>query len=488
MLTIVIALLLGLLPWCFGTVILYSLLYQPRGWHYGHHLVVIGAGSYIGYITFAGLMYHLQANNLPALSITLLIALALACALICWMLGQLGRYRYQLTRQAEISVSLSLSSYQPKWLLLLLGCWLTAQFGFVAFEVALRPTVSWDSVTYWSRPVKVFIEWQQSKPEQGNINFGQRHPSTVILLNSWAAYAAQLNEGRTFLYAPWLALYSGVLCAATGTVWILTGRLLFGLITAILVASSPVVTAHVILSGYADIWIATGLFYSTVILVLRVVTWKPAISITWSFVAGSLTFIKSAGISYTMLLIAVALLAWITDTSRIKWAIATIVLGIGAISYVYLNGIDLSVAGHRLAFDNKIGQLSVGRYVGLLELSAINSARDNLLASLVWNASYQMTTSVFLLTLTYAMWKPTRWREFFAAYALFLVLGLFFYAVAAQVMSDHFLTYSSPDNDSGLTRFSQGWFLVCILVAARFFIANHNPVATSPKTELHLPK
>ena len=466
-------LLVSLLPWAVGVAMMYALLYQPKRWHVGQHLIVIGLGSYIGYVILALTMYQLQARNLPVFS-SWILAWALAGVMICWVIGQLGRYRLRLIPTTETDFGREPKLTGPRWLILLLGSWLIAQVGFVVSEVALRPATSWDSLVYWTRFTANFIEWQQSDPTEGSIRLGRRHPSTIHLLNSWAAYAGQINEGKTFLYAPWLALYAGLLLSAIGLTLKLSGNLALGLLVGILIASSPVITAHAALAGYADIWLAAGVFFSAAILALFNVSWKPTIAVIWIFIAISLTFIKSAGISYTVLLSGVALAAWGVSRSRLKWATMAVLVVIIGIGYFYTTGFDTSILGYRLAFNPDSSSIRVGRYRGEISFTELVVAAHNIWFAFIYNTSYFIASLILLAAFLSVALHYGFWHQFNPAYTLILGLALVLYVGLAQEFSGHFLTYSSPDRDTGLTRFSQGWFLVSALLISYIIRAHSN--------------
>lgn len=455
-------LLLGLLPWGLGVGMLYALLYQPKQWHPGHHLIVIGLGSYIGYMLLALSMYQLQARNLPVFS-SWLITWGIAGVTICWVLGQVGRHRYKLIPQDKSFPQRGLNATEPTWLLSILAGWLILQLGFVSYEVAFRPAVSWDSMSYWTRYTSNFLQWQHSDPVRGDSTLGWRHPSTIHLLNVWAAYTGQISAGSVFLYVPWLALYAGIVLSATGCAWVLTGKLAFGFISGILLSSSSLITAHISLAGYADIWMAAGLFFSAAALVLAGASWRPMITVMWIFIAFSLTFIKAAGASYTILLICVALGACCVCRLQLQWLIATIVAASLAAGYFFITGVDASIMGYQLTFEPTNSIIRVGHYTGVVDLTKLGPAAANMWFAYFRNASYLLTVFIIGIALTSTVLHYNFWRHFNPAYTVFLTLGLLLHSIMAQSFSDYFLTHSNPDMDTGLTRFSQGWFLVSLL-------------------------
>lgn len=458
--------LMGLLPWLTGTGMVYALLYQSNRWHPGHHLIAIGLGCYVGFLLLALLMYQLQSRNLPVFS-NWLIAWAIAGLLICWAIGGLSRFLSKEKR--DLAPNSERTMPHGRWALWLIGIWggwLVLQLSFIIFEGIVRPVSAWDTLAYWTRFVVGFLGWQEADPTQGNAQLGWRHPSTIHLLNIWHAYASNTGTAGLSLLTPWLAIYISIILASIGFVWLITKSLAWGLVVGILVTSSPVIGAQAVLSGYADIWLAAGLLLTVAILPLASVSGKVAFSGTWLLLATSLVFLKSAGISYSALIIMCALAAWVVSLTKVRWAfIATLSAATGLI-YLMSSGFDLTVAGYPLLFDSESNQVRVGRYSGAVQFSNYDEALNNLWFALMSNSSYLLTGLLLIVSLFMVVKKPAYWRGFTPAYSLFLGIGLLLYALVAQGFSDHFLVYSSPDKDTGLTRFSQGWFLVSALTLA----------------------
>lgn len=473
MITALSGLLLSLLPWFVGAVMVYALLYQTKRWHPGLHLIAIGLGCYVGYALLALLMYQLQARNLPVFSIWL-VACMVAAMLICWIAGEAGRHHCNRTPIGHLTLRPELTKTEPKWLILIFGAWLTLQFGFVAYEVALRPSVSWDSVWYWANRAPQFIQWQESNPSLDNSALQWlRHPSTIHLLNAWAAYTGLLNGGKLFLYTPWLALCCSILVAAIGFTWAVTGKLVWGLIVAILIVSSSVVTANIALAGYADIWLAAGLFFSAAILPLMNASWKPAGFITWVFVAGSLTFIKASGVSYSILLILAFWLTWIIGRAKPRWIIVGTLTLSATLGCLYANGFDASIAGYQVSWDMAKRQITVGHYSGIYNLSNFDIAMRNLGSSHIIRASYLNAITVLALALVSLVMYFRHWRHLNSfIFTLLVALGMVLHSLLAQLFSDYFLTFSRPDRDTGLTRFSMGWFFVALLTLSHLIKAH----------------
>lgn len=456
--------LIGLLPWLTGTGMVYALLYQSKRWHPGHHLIAIGLGCYVGFLLLALLMYQLQSKNLPVFS-NWLIAWAIAGVLICWVIGQLSRFLSKEERDLEPNSKRTMPHGRwVLWLIGILGAWLVLQLSFIIFEGIVRPVSAWDTLAYWTRFVVGFIGWQEADPTQGNAQLGWRHPSTIHLLNIWHAYASNIRTAGLFLLTPWLAIYMSIILASIGFVWLTTQSLACGLLVGILVTSSPVIGAQAVLSGYADIWLAAGLLLTVAILPLASVSRKVAFSGTWLLLATSLVFLKSAGISYSALIILCAVAAWVVSRAKVRSVIIAAVFTAAGGIYLISNGFDLTVAGYPLLFDAETNQVRVGRYSGMIQFGRFDEALTNLWFAFITTSSYLLSALILVAGCLSVATNSGYWKTFTPAYGLFLAVGLLLYALAAQGFSEHFLFYSNPDKDTGLTRFSQGWFLVSTLI------------------------
>lgn len=452
----------------------YALFYQVKRWHPGHHLIAIGLGCYVGFLLLALLMHQLQSRNLPVFS-NWLIAWAIAGLLICWVIGQLSRFfcKHEPNLEQNLEIRNPYNRW-ALWLIGILGSWLVLQLSFIILEGVLMPASAWDTIAYWTWSVGHFLGWQETDPYQGSAQLGWRHPSTIHLLNIWHAHASNTRTEGLSLLTPWLAIYISIIMASIGFVWLITKSLAWGLLVGILVTSSPVIGAQAVLNGYADIWLAAGLFLTVAILPLASVSGKVAFSAIWLFVATSMVFLKSAGISYSTLVILCALAAWVVSRTKVRWTLIAALFTAGGLIYLMSNGFDLTVADYPLLFDSETKQLRVGRYSGMVQFGSFGEALTNLWFAFITSSSYLISALILVVGCVSAAAKPGHWKTFTPAYGLFLAIGLLLYALVAQSFSDHFLLYSSPNKDTGLTRFSQGWFLVSTLILSHI-IRTYSP-------------
>jgi hypothetical protein len=162
-------------------------------------------------------------------------------------------------------------------------------------------------------------------------------------------------------------------------------------------------------------------------------------------------------------------MAWIVSQGR-AWAL---VLGISSLlsflGYLYKFGFDANLFNRRIAYLPETGQLIIGRYQGIYGDMQWNTIFSNMWYALVSSSSYLMTSLLVIIVLIVAVLRRHIFRQFKPALSLFVGFGLLIHAILAQGVNTYFLTYSSPDLDTGLTRFSQAWFFVSILLFVNLY-------------------
>lgn len=464
--------LIDILPWILGIGVLYALLYLPGSWNLGHHLIIVGAGSYIGYLLLALLMYALQSNNIAVFSIWL-PASATTITFLCWFAGQFFRYKNEkkisTSKPQTMTLQKTEKETEPKWLIIPIAIYLCIQLSFIAVEVAVRPAVSWDSVWYWTTYVAQFLEWQNTNPHEGTAQLQHRHPATLHLINAWSAYAGTKANAPYFLFMPWLLLYVGTTIAIIGFLLTLTKELTLGLLGAVLLGSYPMFAAQTALAGYADIWLAAGIFFSFALIALIKVTCALPLLVSWLFFVLGLAFLKSAGLTYALIVIFAASFAWIMSSFEKKWTLAATALILLTIYLLYAQGFDTMIGNYPISFHPETQSVKVGRYSGTLNLDHSYTALYNLWFSFVWHSSYALALAAILVTLLYTFVASELWRRARVAYGLLLILGLLAHSFFSQTISSQVLFNSAPGQDTGLTRFSMGLFLISPLMMLYIF-------------------
>ncbi len=141
--------------------------------------------------------------------------------------------------------------------------------GYLALrEILLRPTFPWDAWDAWAVKSKAWFllghfapfvsatQWLHSAPGAAYTGPAWSYPAALAWLQIWFASAAG-GWIEPVVNLPWLALWIGLLLAHYGQWRALGLSALRAVAFSYVLASVPLITVHVALAGYADLWIAT---------------------------------------------------------------------------------------------------------------------------------------------------------------------------------------------------------------------------------------
>ncbi|MEP6483013.1 MAG: hypothetical protein ABJB01_01100 [Rudaea sp.] len=134
-------------------------------------------------------------------------------------------------------------------------------------EILLRPTFPWDAWDAWAVKSKAWFmlghyvpfvamkDWIATSGPDSFTGVAWSYPSTLGWIQVWFASAAG-GWVEPIVNLPWFALWIGLLFAHYGQ-WRALGLSVTRARVAIyLFASLPLITVHVALAGYADLWVA----------------------------------------------------------------------------------------------------------------------------------------------------------------------------------------------------------------------------------------
>lgn len=156
-----------------------------------------------------------------------------------------------------------------KIILLIAGFLSVVYRGYLALrEILLRPTFPWDAWDAWAVKSKTwfllghyapFVSATQWVDAAGAVDYtgpAWSYPAALAWLQIWFASAAG-GWIEPMVNLPWIALWIGLLLAHYGQWRALGFSALRAAAFAYVLASLPLLTVHVALAGYADLWIAT---------------------------------------------------------------------------------------------------------------------------------------------------------------------------------------------------------------------------------------
>jgi hypothetical protein len=272
----IVSLLFGqLLVWAFGIALLALVPLRtpagaelvaapvPRAW-------IFGCGWFAGAfvltlwmraLSLAGIAFSVVAVGLPLLCVVLAAV---------WLTRRRTNaiQNFSVRTLAHDLTGAELRDWQrAAWIALL--AWLALRYALLLAEDLWRPLYPWDAWTQWGTKARVWFELKTMTPfvplaqwlQPGNVAYidtAPQYPATVPLLQVWSA----LLLGRwddALINLPWWLTAVAFAFALFGFLVQRGLPRLWALVVTWLVASLPILNAHVALAGYADLAMATYL-------------------------------------------------------------------------------------------------------------------------------------------------------------------------------------------------------------------------------------
>ena len=203
----------------------------------------------------------------------------------------------------------------------------------LASEVLLRPTFPWDAWDAWAVKSKTWYllghyaayvspgEWLAHPDAELYTGPTWDYPSTLSWMQVWFASAAG-DWIEPLANLPWVALWVGLLLGHYGQWRALGLDRTRALIFVYVLGSLPLLTMHVALAGYADLWVATIFGFG----VLSWLRWQEQRDGAQLFLAltcaVTLSLLKHEGIVWCLMLLLAIVFA--TLSSRWRWRSAWI--------------------------------------------------------------------------------------------------------------------------------------------------------------------
>jgi hypothetical protein len=246
------------LPWLAGALAVHATAGRQAGM-----AAVIGFGFFVGQLFVIALLLAWDAAGLALSFAPPAVLLAAACAGLAWRAARPPR---PMRRPPP-----------PRWRGLttlavgLLLALIASRFGLMASEVIARPVFAWDAWMNWVPRAIVWFdhdqltpfvlppEWLAAPASEEVYTLGNwrasGYPPGVPLMLLWTMLGAGTAD-HTLLFLPWLlapvafslVLWEQLYRAGTGT--------LVALLAVYAFISPPLVATHVMLVGYADLWLA----------------------------------------------------------------------------------------------------------------------------------------------------------------------------------------------------------------------------------------
>lgn len=405
-----------------------------------------------GYGTLIGLLLTALAVNVSARTHTahawlyaapLLTLIACAALAVTWR-----RRRYATPALAHADAR------EPRWQRGLLGFLLALLIarGVVALrEIWLRPTYPWDAWSAWAVRAKTWFllgdhvpfvslrDWlQQAPPGAAHTSVAWAYPNTLGWIDVYFASAAG-GWIEPLINLSWFALWCAMLLAHYGQ-WRALGltrtRALFCIY---LLGSLPLLTVHVALAGYADLWVAV--VYSLAMLAwMRWLQYRDTAQLVLAIVlALALPLLKFEGAIWCALLLMMYAFGTLSQRWRVRAAVvvgiaaAAVIFGLPAWLFAQLGWID----AHGTVVDQRLGPFAL-----LLRLSWHGEALSGVADALFFTPNWHLLWWIVPVVIAW------RWRELVARDELRLpallllasvgALALLFFGTAAAAWAQSF--------------------------------------------------
>jgi hypothetical protein len=230
----------------------------------GYWPTAFGYGLVLG-LLFAAAASDLFARADPAHAITRgwlpLTVFVLVVVVVAWW-----RSRARVPASATVP-----SRKMEKWKIALF-CAALASLAWRAYialrEILLRPTFPWDAWDAWAVKSKAWFllghyapfvsmgQWISGTSGESYSGPAWSYPAALAWLQVWFASAAG-GWIEPLINLPWLALWVGMLLGHYGQWRALGLTRMRAMAFVYFLGSLPLITVHVALAGYADLWIAT---------------------------------------------------------------------------------------------------------------------------------------------------------------------------------------------------------------------------------------
>ena len=285
-------------------------------------------------------------------------------------------------------------------------------------EILLRPTFPWDAWDAWAVKSKTWFllghyvpfvsatQWIDAAGSAAYTGPAWSYPAGLAWVQVWFASAAG-GWIEPLVNLPWIALWIGLLLAHYGQWRALGISVVRSAAFAYVLASLPLLTVHVALAGYADLWIAT-LFGFAVLAWMRWLVQRDANQLALAIACVLvMPWLKLEGAVWMLLSIVVAIACELPRRAR---HVGMAALAILAALVATVGHIKLPLFG--------LGWVSIGwnsvevPVIGTLSIAFHAKALGGALSSLFLQPSWNLLWWIVPLVIVW------RWREFSANRAL----------------------------------------------------------------------
>ena len=421
-------------PWLAGLILAYRVC---RFFCFSNSLAVIcGAiGGLLGYLAVAAICFLITFDEFFPISSDIRgIYLPLSLVLLL--------YLFPLVK----ALGITLNRVEFFLLSILLIC-----ISFTAVLSSLQPTSGWDILGYWGPKALTYLDNAHPSNTLGAFN-PSTHPHTVSILAAWASTIRNHFQATGPIFAPWFFIWVSILITVIAYTYSHTLHKALSLITGIAFSTIPLVGNHVLIGGYAELFIAATITASTALCSVALKEDNRAALIFGLLVALTAAFYKNIGYLYSTCMLTGFLLAATSARCQSKKNLCMVVF----FSCVTLFTITLAT----FILNDITFTITLGNRWQVIYPRNLFDAPANIFFSLFVNQSFHQTAWLLIFALVVFIRERQTFTDSGPILTVFFVLLL----LTSSQASDYSFSHSIPQSDTGLSRFST------ILITSAFLL------------------
>lgn len=460
-------LLSALAPVAFGTTFMAILFKTSTVFPAARSLIILSSGTYLGHMSFVAILYLFPEQPINPFPIwnTLIV--------VSWLLLTVFTFFSVSTKQVQpvfishLRQTWGSTSATEKLLGTFLLAWLGANVFFITQEVALRPAVAWDSVSYWAQHPLLSLDLLESDSQKAQRGLFQRHPNAGPWLNALSMMTSRNLLTAHFLYASWLLNYIAIVALAAGITLIISKSRLISMIVPLLLSTLPILESHTALGGYVDTWVALGIISAISVFFIATSRLQFGFAVLiYLLTVFSLLLLKSSLVTYLpiFLLLMITLLA--SHKTYRKYAYILLLFFALTAFVAATKGFSITIGDRLITFDPNSWVLKVAWYEGTLTPRYINEALQNSSSIFLSNSTYGLTLLVFVASLpalTYLHFIH-RARSVPELLNILLSILLILHLLYGMATTTHLMATGSPERDTGASRFLLPWSVATMIL------------------------
>ena len=450
---------IAILPWIFGIFLLYMIMPKYFRINRGFTCLIIGSALLAGYCGLAAQIWLLDQLNFNAISSFLLVTTG-----IVFLVFLIAKSFFKET-SIEIAENTTEYLYSPIFVLTLTLSLVV--IGFTVHEHFLWPAVAWDTVWFWAVEANKFLLHIDSTEDITPFTTYGPHPKTLIYIMAWGGWSASIADPLRFApLIPWLHLYLAIAISLFGFFLNKTKSLAISIVFTYIFLSAPLVEAHAIIAGYAELWIAFPIFLS-IIFFCEFNKIKDNNLLFLALVTAVIpAFIKGVGSIYSISLFAIFLFTLVVN----KWRGPSIFCFFGLLFLLtfslHIVNIDFAAFGERFTINSSARLIAIGGREMFFAANEWSTVFYNLYVALFVKNSFGILFSIAAVSYMYLTFLLIFRKkiELFPQVGLFTLMSSII--IAALRHTDYFFNYSHPGNDTSLSRVCVILFLLGFTIIA----------------------